>query len=65
MKILYDWRGMPIEFIQESQPTGSSGNSLFRLTMAYDATGRRISKTVMHKVAGAADWDTAHVTHYT
>ena len=56
---------MPIEFIQQSQPTGSSGNSLFRLTMAYDATGRRISKTVMHKVAGAADWDTAHVTHYT
>ena len=65
MKILYDWRGMPIEFIQEPQPTGSSGNSLFRLTMAYDGTGRRISKTVMHKVAGAADWDTAQVTHYT
>ena len=47
------------------QPTGSSGNSLFRLTMAYDGTGRRISKTVMYKVAGAADWDTTHVTHYT
>ena len=29
LKISYDWRGMPIEFIQQSQPTGSSGNSLF------------------------------------
>ena len=56
---------MPIEFIQEPQPTGSSDNSLFRLTMAYDGSGRRISKTVMHKVAGAADWDTTQVTHYT
>jgi hypothetical protein len=32
--------------------------------MKYDGTGRRISKTVMRKVAGAADWDTAQVTHY-
>ena len=65
MEILYDWRGMPIEFIQQSQPTGSSDNSLFRLLMEYDGTGRRISKTVMRKVAGAADWDTTQVTHYT
>ena len=65
MKILYDWRGMPIEFIQQSQPAGSSSDTLFRLLMKYDGTGRRISKTVMHKVAGAADWDTAQVTHYT
>ena len=56
---------MPIEFIQESQPAGSSSDTLFRLLMKYDGTGRRISKTVMHKVAGAADWDTAQVTHYT
>ena len=56
---------MPIEFIQDSQPTGSSDNSLFRLTMAYDGSGRRISKTSMRKVAGAADWDTTQVTHYT
>ena len=56
---------MPIEFLQESQPTGSSSDTLFRLLMKYDGTGRRISKTVMRKVAGAADWDTAHVTHYT
>ena len=65
MEILYDWRGMPIEFIQQSQPAGSSSDTLFRLLMKYDGTGRRISKTVMHKVAGAADWDTAQVTHYT
>ncbi len=57
-------RGMPIEFIQQSQPTGSSSDTA-RLSMMYDGTGRRISKTVMHKVAGAADWDTAQVTHYT
>ncbi len=56
---------MPIEFMQESQPTGSSDNTLFRLTMSYDGSGRRISKTSMRKVAGAADWDTAQVTHYT
>jgi len=65
MEILYDWRGMPIEFIQQSQPAGSSSDTLFRLLMKYDGTGRRISKTVMHKVAGAADWDTVKVTHYT
>ena len=65
MKILYDWRGMPIEFIQQSQPAGSSSDTLFRLLMKYDGSGRRISKTVMHKVAGVADWDTAQVTHYT
>ena len=47
------------------QPTGSSNDTLFKLTMAYDGSGRRISKTSMRKVAGAADWDTAQVTHYT
>ena len=44
---------------------GSSSDTLFRLLMKYDGTGRSISKTVMHKVAGAADWDTTQVTHYT
>ena len=65
LKIFYDWRGMPIEFIQQPQPTGSSSDTLFKLTMAYDGSGRRISKTSMCKVAGAADWDTTQVTHYT
>ena len=65
LKILYDWRGMPIEFIQEPQPTGSSGNSLLRLTMAYDGTGRRISKTRWVKNANSQDWEKDLVTHYT
>ena len=56
---------MPIEFIQESQPTGSSDNSLFRLTMAYDGSGRRISKTRWVKNAGSQDWEKELVTHYT
>ena len=56
---------MPIEFIQEPQPTGSSGNSLFRLTMAYDGTGRRISKTRWVKSANSQDWEKDLVTHYT
>ena len=63
LKISYDWRGMPVEFRLE--PTGSSSDTLFKLTMAYDGSGRRISKTSMRKVAGAADWDTTQVTHYT
>ena len=33
LEILYDWRGMPIEFIQTQQPTGSSSNTLFKLVM--------------------------------
>lgn len=47
------------------QPTGSSNDTLFRLTMAYDGSGRRISKTSMRKVVGNEDWDTTQVTHYT
>ena len=65
LKIFYDWRGMPIEFIQQPQPTGSSGNSLFRLTMAYDGLGRRISKTRWVKSANSQDWEKELVTHYT
>ena len=65
LKISYDWRGMPIEFIQEPQPTCSSGNSLFRLAMAYDGSGRRISKTRWVKSANSQDWEKDLVTHYT
>ena len=56
---------MPIEFLQESQPTGSSDNSLFRLTMAYDGSGRRISKTRWVKKLGSQEWEKELVTHYT
>ena len=65
MKISYDWKGMPIEFILQQQPTRSSGNSLFRLTMAYDGSGRRISKTRWVKSANSQDWEKELVTHYT
>lgn len=65
LKISYDWRGMPIEFIQEPQPTGVSGDTLYKMAMAYDGTGRRISKTRWVKAQGDAGWSRGHVTHYT
>ena len=58
MKIAYNWRGMPIEFVRKTD----SGDSL-KLVMKYDGSGNRISKTSMRKVAG--EWDTLKVTHYT
>ncbi|WP_406533900.1 hypothetical protein, partial [Methanobrevibacter sp.] len=64
LKILYDWRGMPIEFTQHTQPTGSSSDTLFKLLMKYDGAGRRISKTSMRKSVNSDEWDTALVTHY-
>ena len=38
LKISYDWRGMPVEFMQypPQENTGVSGDTLFRLTVAYD-----------------------------
>ena len=67
LKISYDWRGMPIEFTQypPQENTGVSGDTLFRLTVAYDGTGRRISKTRWVKARGDAGWSRGHVTHYT
>ncbi len=62
LKISYDWRGMPVEFRLE--PTGSSSDTA-RLSMMYDGSGRRISKTFLTKSATAASWDTVKVTHYT
>ena len=56
---------MPVEFIQQSQPAGSSSSDLFRLTMSYDGSGRRISKTRWVKNAGSQDWEKELVTHYT
>ena len=56
---------MPIEFIQQSQPTGSSSNTLFKLSMMYDGSGRRISKTRWVKNANSQDWEKELVTHYT
>ena len=58
---------MPIEFTQypSQQPTGSSSDTLFRVTMAYDGSGRRISKTRWVKSANSQDWEMELVTHYT
>ena len=53
---------MPVEFLQQ-EPSGGSGQ-ITRLAMAYDGSGRRVSKTSMRK-AGDGDWDTTLVTHYT
>ncbi len=61
----YDCFGMPIEFIQQSQPTGRSNDTLFKLTMSYDGSGRRISKTRWVKKVGSQDWEKELVTHYT
>ena len=38
------------------QPTGSSSNTLFKLSMMYDGSGRRISKTRWVKKVGAQLW---------
>ena len=54
---------MPIEFLL--QPTGSSSDNLFKLTMSYDGSGRRISKTRWVKKVGAQEWEKELVTHYT
>ena len=55
----------PIEFTQTQQPTGSSSNTLFKLSMMYDGSGRRISKTRWVKSANSQDWEKELVTHYT
>ena len=52
------WRGMPVEFLLE--PTGVSGDTLYK--MAYDGTGRRISKTRWVKARGDAGWSRRHAT---
>ena len=54
---------MPVEFRLE--PTDSSDNNLFKLTISYDGSGRRISKTRWVKKVGAQDWEKELVTHYT
>ena len=56
---------MPVEFMQYPplENTGSSSDTA-RLSMMYDGSGRRISKTAMRMV-GDDDWDTTLVTHYT
>ena len=45
--------------------TGVSGDTLYKMAMAYDGTGRRISKTRWVKARGDVGWSRGHVTHYT
>ena len=58
---------MPIEFTQYPSPenTGVSGDTLYKMAMAYDGSGRRISKTRWVKAQGDVGWSRGHVTHYT
>ena len=60
MKIFYDWRGMPVEFVREIE----NGDSL-KLVMKYDGNGKRISKTRLRKIANATEWSDELTTHYT
>ena len=60
LKISYDWRGMPVEFVHDV----SDAKDAYKLVMAYDASGRRISKTRM-KESQNGTWWTELVTHYT
>jgi hypothetical protein len=55
---------MPIELTQTQQPTGSSSDTA-RLSMMYDGSGRRFSKTRWVKNVGSQDWEKELVTHYT
>ncbi|WP_217990594.1 RHS repeat domain-containing protein [Fibrobacter sp. UWT3] len=61
--ISYDWRGMPVEFLQQ-EPSGGSSHAT-RLVMMYDGSGRRISKTLLTRASDSQGWDTTLVTHYT
>ena len=54
---------MPIEFLLKS--TGNFGGALYRISMKYDGSGRRISKMLLAKSASATNWDSVKVTHYT
>jgi RHS repeat-associated protein len=58
---------MPIEFTQypPQENTGVSGDTLYKMVMAYDGSGRRISKTRWVKARGDEGWSREHVTHYT
>ena len=45
--------------------TGVSGDTLYKMAMAYDGSGRRIFKTRWVKARGDEGWSRRHVTHYT
>ena len=67
LTISYDWRGMPVEFTRNDACTDIHEQvvcGFVKLVMAYDGSGRRISKTRMRDY-GNGVWVTELVTHYT
>ncbi len=52
---------MPVEFVHDVNDVKKA----YKLMMAYDGSGRRISKTRMMKTAADGDWYVDNVTHYT
>ena len=52
---------MPVEFVHDV----SDAKDAYKLVMAYDGSGRRISKTRWVKARGDAGWSRRHATHYT
>ena len=52
---------MPVEFVHDV----SDAKDAYKLVMAYDGSGRRISKTRMKKTAFDGPWYASLVTHYT
>ena len=52
---------MPVEFVHDV----SDAKDAYKLVMAYDGSGRRISKTRWVKAQGDVDWSRGRVTHYT
>ena len=67
LKISYDWRGMPVEFVRETCTAYGHYTvcDSTKLVMAYDGSGRRVSKTRMKKTAFDGPWYADLVTHYT
>ncbi|MCQ2101351.1 MAG: RHS repeat-associated core domain-containing protein [Fibrobacter sp.] len=52
---------MPVEFVHDV----SDAKDAYKLVMAYDGSGRRVSKTRLVKDDQRGYWYTDHVTHYT
>ena len=52
---------MPVEFVHDV----NDAKDAYKLVMAYDCSGRRISKTRMRKDDQRGYWYPDHVTHYT
>ena len=65
LKISYDWRGMPVEFVRQDENCKTSVCDSTKLVLRYDGSGRRISKTRYSKNVQYGYWTRNVVTHYT